>query len=344
MKHRLILQILLVMILSANILRGAGDNMPKATICDLHCDTAINLADGKGTGGAAKKSRVTSEKLKAGGVGLQVYACWVSPKYRHRKAWDRTRQLIAAVKKEISDHPDEMMLVSDKKSWRECRKSKRIGVMLAVEGGHVLDGDISRLDSLHAQGVRILTLTWNNSNQFATSAYSAHKTGIDKGLTPLGRKLIARADKMGMHIDLSHSSEKTFRDVVKTSRLPPLLSHSCVNFLNGHFRNASDKQIKAVADKKGLIGINFCPGFLGDRHKPVSIESVADQFEYIKELAGTDILAIGSDFDGIRETPEGLDGPDKLPDLLNMLKSRDFSQKELDDIGLNNTLRFFGWQ
>lgn len=344
MKHRLIIKTLSMMILSANILRGDGDNMPKATICDLHCDTAINLADGKRIGGQNAKNQVTFEKLKAGGVGLQVYACWVSPKYRHRKAWARAQQLIAAVKKEISDHPDNMMLVTDKKSWQECRKSKRIGVLLAVEGGHVLDGDISLLDSLYDQGVRILTLTWNNSNRFACSAYSVHKTGIDKGLTPLGRKLIARADKLGMHIDLSHSSEKTFWDVVKTSRLPPLLSHSCVKFLNGHFRNASDDQIKALAHKKGLIGINFCPAFLGNKYKPVSIESVADQFEYIKELAGADVLAIGSDFDGIRVTPEGLDGPDKLPNLLKMLKSRGFSQMELDDISLNNALRFFGWQ
>ncbi|MDQ7798478.1 MAG: dipeptidase [Candidatus Edwardsbacteria bacterium] len=318
--------------------------MTQTTICDLHCDTAINLADGKGIGGPRAKSQVTLEKLKAGGVGLQVYACWVSPKYRHRLAWDRARQLIAAVKKEISEHRNEMMLVTGKQSWQECRKSKRIGVLLAVEGGHVLDGDISRLDSLYDQGVRILTLTWNNSNIFACSAYSLHKTGVDKGLTPTGRQLIARADKLGMHIDLSHSSEKTFWDVLKTSKHPPLLSHSCANFLNGHFRNASDRQIKAVSDRKGLMGINFCPAFLGDEHKPKSVESVADQFEYVKELAGTDILAIGSDFDGIRETPEGLDGPDKLPGLLGALKERGFSKKEIEDIGLYNTLRYFGWQ
>lgn len=318
--------------------------MPKTLICDLHCDTAINLIDGRGNGGGSKKSQVTLEKLKKGNVVLQVFACWVSPKYRHRKAWDRAQKMIEAVKKEISDHPNDLMLVTDKKSWQDCRKKNKIGILLAVEGGHVLDGDISLLDSLYVQGVRILTLTWNNSNQFAASAYSVHKTGLDKGLTPLGKKLIARADKIGMAIDLSHSSKKTFWNVLEISRRSPLLSHSCVKFLNGHFRNASDKQIKAMADKKGLLGINFCPAFLGDKHKPRSVESVADQFEYIKELAGTDVLAIGSDFDGIRETPENLDGPDKLPGLLKILKSRGFSQRELEDISLNNTLRFLGWQ
>jgi len=341
MEYCPIIMTLAVMILSSNILQGAEQSMPQISIGDLHCDTAINLADGRGLSG---KIHVTPEKLKAGNVGLQVYACWISPKYRHRKAWERTKQLISAVKKEISSRPGELMLVTDRGSWQKCRSSKKIGVVLAVEGGHALDGDIKLLDSLFDQGVRILTLTWNNNNAFAYSAYSVHKTGIDRGLTPLGKRFIARADKIGMHIDLSHSSEKTFWDVVKTSKYPPLLSHSCVKHLNGHFRNATDKQIRALADKKGLIGINFCPAFLGKTHRSVSIESVADQFEYIKELVGTGILAVGSDYDGIRETPEGLDGPDKLPDLIGLLKARDFNRLELEDIGLNNILRFMGWQ
>ena len=344
MKCIRIYKILLIATIILNTSQGAKADMPDSITADLHCDTAINLADGHGIDSRSKNSHVTPAKLRQGNVGLQVYACWISPKYRHRKAWDRTTRLLATVKKEISDHPDELMLVNDKGSWMECRRSKKIGVVLAVEGGHALNGDIKLLDSLYDQGVRILTLTWNNSNHFATSAYSVHKTGIDRGLTPLGRKLIARADKIGMHIDLSHSSEKTFWDVLEMSKLPPLLSHSCIKFLNGHFRNADDRQIRALAQRKGLMGITFCPAFLGKKHKPVSVESVADQFEYVKELAGSEILAIGSDFDGIRETPEGLDGPDKFPSLLKSLKDKGFSRSELEDIGLNNVLRFMEWQ
>jgi membrane dipeptidase len=335
---------LLITAIIINTSQGAKADMPNSIIADLHCDTAINLADGHGIGSRSKGSHVTPTKLRQGNVRLQVYACWISPKYRHRKAWDRTIKLIAAVKKEIKDHPDELMLVTNKSTWLECRRSNKTCVVLAVEGGHALDGDIKLLDSLYDQGVRILTLTWNNNNAFASSAYSVHKTGIDRGLTPLGKKLIARADQIGMHIDLSHSSEKTFWDVLEISKLPPFLSHSCVKYLNEHFRNADDWQIRALAQRKGLMGINFCPAFLGKKHKTVSVESVADQFEYVKELAGSEILAIGSDFDGIRETPEGLDGPDKFPSLLKSLKDKGFSRSELEDIGLNNVLRFMKWQ
>jgi membrane dipeptidase len=147
-----------------------------------------------------------------------------------------------------------------------------------------------------------------------------------------------------MNIDLSHSSERTFWDVMELSRRPPLLSHSCVKFLNGHFRNATDRQIRALAGRGGLLGINFCPAFLGASQKPANVGSVADQFEYVKELAGTDLLAIGSDFDGIRETPENLGGPDELPGLLEALRSRGFSDRELDDVGGSNFLRYLGWQ
>lgn len=341
MRYLLPFMLLLMTAEIFNYSQGAEFDMPHTIIADLHCDTAINLADGRGL---SKRIHVTPTKLNAGNVSLQVYACWISPKYRHQKAWQRTMQLVGAVKKEILSNSQRMMLVTDKKTWQECRKAKKTGVVLAVEGGHALDGDIGRLDSLYDHGVRILTLTWNNSNHFATSAYSSHKTGIDRGLTPLGRKLIARADKIGLHIDLSHSSERTFWDVLETSKMPPLLSHSCVKHLNGHFRNATDKQIRAIAQKKGLMGINFCPAFLGNKHKPASIESVADQFEYIKELTGTEILAIGSDFDGIRETPEGLEGPDRLPYLMDKLAERGFSTAELEKAGIGNAIRFFGWQ
>lgn len=314
--------------------------MSKTIICDLHCDTALNLADGRGAG----ENHVTLEKLKKGGVSLQVFACWVSPKYRHHKAWIRAQQMINAVKKEIAAHPDILMLVTDRKSWQECRSRNLIGILLAVEGGHALNGNISLLESLYLQGVRILTLTWNNSNHFACSAHSATRTGLDKGLTALGRKLITQADMLGLRIDLSHSSEKTFWDVLELSRRPPLLSHSCVKFLNRHFRNATDRQIRALSERSGLMGINFCPAFLGQQRQPISVESVADQFEYVKELAGTDLLAIGSDFDGIRETPQNLGGPDKLPVLLEVLRARGFRDRELEDIGSNNVLRYLEWQ
>lgn len=311
-------------------------------ICDLHCDTALRLADGYRI--EDSRGHLSLPKMRAGGVGLQVFACWVSPKYRHQQAWIRTLELIAAINREIAQHPTELMLVVGRDSWRECRRKGRIGIILAVEGGHVLGNDVARLDQLYDQGVRMLTLTWNNSNHFADSAFQAGKSGRDGGLTALGRKLIARCDQLGIRLDLSHASERTFWQVLESIRRPPLLTHSCVKFLGGHFRNASDRQIRALAQRGGLLGINFCPAFLGQQKHKVSVASVADQFEYVKELVGAEVLAIGSDYDGIRETPQGLEGPDKLPGLLEALLCRGFSRKQLDDISCRNVLRYLGWQ
>lgn len=311
-------------------------------ICDLHCDTALRLAEGCRL--EDNQGHLSLPKMTAGWVGLQVFACWVSPKYRHQQAWLRTQELIAAINREIARHPRELMLVMDRDSWRECRRKGRIGILMAVEGGHALGDGVGRLEQLYDQGVRMLTLTWNNSNCFASSAHRAEKSGHDSGLTPLGRKLIDRCDQLGIRLDLSHSSELTFWQVLESARNPPLLSHSCVKFLNRHFRNASDRQIRALAQGGGLLGINFCPAFLGLQRPRVSLESVADQFEYVKELVGTDVLAIGSDYDGIRETPPGLEGPDKLPALLEALAGRGFSPKQIVDISCRNVLRYLGWQ
>ncbi len=335
-----------ILILATIITLNAGVDvmpslLPKYRVADLHCDLPMKFMKGKFI--TDDSNHITIERLGRGGVILQVFACWVPPTYRRQKAVDYTREMIERTKSEISKHPDELMLVTDKESWEKCLKGKKIGVLLGIEGGHALGNQNGNLRMFYGQGVRILTLTWNNSNMFATSARSASKTKKDPGLTAEGLKLVKLADSLGMIIDLSHSSEKTFWDVLKVSRRPPIASHSCVRFLNDHSRNLSDRQIKALSRKGGIIGINFYPGFLGSSKK-ADIGSVASQFEYIRELAGSQCLALGSDFDGISSVPKGLEGPDKIPQLMDTLLQRGFSSREIADIGLNNFIRYLGWE
>ncbi len=316
-------------------------NQTTAPIADLHCDTALKLLR---PGGLERRANhVTMEKLRRGGVGLQVFACWVSPRHRRRAAADRALELIGAVRAEVAKRPGALALVCDRASWRACRAGGNIGVLLAVEGGHACDGAVGNLDTFHALGVRILTLTWNNRNAFADSSHHAGKRGTDAGLSPLGRELVARANALGVTIDLSHSSPRTLRDVLACSTRPVLVSHSCCAALRRHHRNLTDGQIQALAGRGGLLGVNFYPGFLGTQRDPADIQSVVDQFVHVKKLVGTDILALGSDFDGISKTPQGLDGPDKFPDLLDALGQAGFTGEEIDGIASRNALRFLGW-
>lgn len=308
---------------------------------DLHCDTALKLTTSAGLD--HPKNHVTLAKLRQGNVGLQVLACWISPKFRHQAAKDQALRMIAALHAEIEKHQDQLMLVTDCASWRACAGQGKIGALLAIEGGHACVDDPGNLDELHSLDVRILTLTWNNHNKFADSSAHAQKRGTDSGLSRLGRELVARAVRMGVIIDLSHSSPRTFDDVLECSARPVMVSHSCAAALRPHHRNLTDGQITALAATGGLLGINFYPGFLGDRRDPADIRSVVDQFVHVKQLAGAGLLAMGSDFDGISKTPQGLDGPDKFPDLLEALRQAGFTETEIDGIAGGNVLRFLGW-
>lgn len=324
-----------------------ADTMPRTEAsylaADLHCDAPMKIVKSKTL--TDRSSHVTVDRLKKGRVALQVFACWVPPSYRRQKAVDYTLDMIAKTKSEISKYPNELMLVTDKASWQKCLKEKKTGIVLGIEGGHALGDQAENLKMFHSLGVRILTLTWNNSNKFAAAGFSASKTKKDPGLTAEGLKLVKSADSLGVMIDLSHSSEKTFWDVLKASKRPPFASHSCARALNKkfQFRNLSDKQITALAQAGGIIGINFYPGFLGEKRKPVDINSVADQYDHMKKLAGVKCLALGSDFDGINEVPKGLEGPDKIPALLKTLEERGFSADEIGQMALGNFLRYMCW-
>lgn len=310
-------------------------------IADLHCDTAIRLL--KGHRLDQERGHLSLARLRAGGVGLQVFACWISPAYRGRRALQHARNLVEAVSAEVSRRPDELRLVSDKASWAGCRQGRRIGVMLGIEGGHGLGGDLRNLESFGRMGVRMLTITWNNSNSFACSAWRAQKSGRDTGLTALGRELVAEAERLGVVLDLSHASEKTFWDVMRHSQKPAVVSHSCVGFLQPHFRNLNDEQLRALASAGWVLGINFYPGFLGEGEGGCGLGRVADHFAYVRELAGPGCLAMGSDFDGVSKLPIGLEGPHRFPELMLELRGRGFTPSELKGVASGNFLRLLGW-
>lgn len=310
-------------------------------VADLHCDTAIKLAKGGGLDAAG--NHLSLDRLRSGGVGLQVFACWISPKYRRQAARARALELLAVLRGMVERHRDDLALVADRASWRECSRRGRIGALLAVEGGHACGDSPDVLDELHSLGVRILTLTWNNHNAFADSSAHAAKRGRDGGLTVLGRRLVERANALGVTVDLSHSSPRTFDDVLDCSARPVMVSHSCLASLRRHHRNLSDGQLAALAGKRGLLGVNFYPGFLGGQRDPCDLRSVVDQFVHAREVAGTEFLALGSDFDGISKVPVGLEGPHRFPDLLAALGQAGFTAQEIDGIAGGNVLRFLGW-
>jgi membrane dipeptidase len=163
-----------------------------------------------------------------------------------------------------------MTLVRTPDELKRAIKEKRLAAMIGVEGGHMIEDKIEYLDNLYVRGARYLTLTWNNSTSWATSAADETTRGdslLHKGLTDHGKKIIARMNELGMLIDVSHNGEQTFWDVMKLTTKPVIASHSSVWALCPHRRNLKDDQIKAIAKNGGVIHLNFYAGFIDSTYE-----------------------------------------------------------------------------
>jgi membrane dipeptidase len=163
-----------------------------------------------------------------------------------------------------------MMLVKTPGDLKRAIKEKRLATMIGVEGGHMIEDKIEYLDNLYVRGARYLTLTWNNSTSWASSAADETTKGDSlphKGLTDLGKKIVARMNELGMLIDISHNGEQTFWDVMKLTTKPVIASHSSVWALCPHRRNLKDEQIKAIAKNGGVIHLNFYAGFIDSTYE-----------------------------------------------------------------------------
>ena len=215
----------------------------------------------------------------------------------------------------------------------------KIAGVLALEGGHSIENSIDHLIQLYQAGVRYMTITWNNSTDWAISAQDP--LSQEMGLSDFGRKAIRTMDSLGIMIDVSHTGIKTIEDILETTRNPIIASHSGARALHDHYRNLYDEQIIAIANTGGLIGVVFYPSFLASSRTTVNVQTVVDHIEYIANLVGVEHVAVGSDFDGIERTPIGLENASQFPNLTLGLLKRGYSRQEAEQILGGNVLRVF---
>ncbi|MBA7681825.1 hypothetical protein ES703_90166 [subsurface metagenome] len=240
--------------------------------------------------------------------------------------------------REIEKNQDDISLVTNYNQIKEVNRAGKIAAILSIEGGEALEGDLGVLRVLYKLGVRLLTLTWNQRNQIA-DGIGESRTG--SGLTEFGLKVIDEMNRLGMLIDVSHLSETGFWDVVKRSKTPIVASHSNCYALCPHLRNLKDEQIKALADKGGVIGITFVPNFLTQEKRKTTVEDVVKHIDYLVEKVGVDYVGLGSDFDGTGGLPLGLEGVDKIPNITGELLDRGYKEKDIKKILGENFLRVF---
>ena len=239
----------------------------KSILIDTHNDIPTTAID-KGVSfdqNLKNKTHSDLQRMKEGGVDAQLFSIWCDGNKQNPYAW--ANREIDTVLAWTNRNPDKMMQAFNTTDIKKAAKQKKLGVLFGLEGGHMIENDLDKLNALYNRGVRYMTITWNNSTNWATSALD-ETTKADslarthKGLTAFGKQVIQRMNELGMLVDLSHVGEQTFWDAINTSTKPILVSHSCVYTLCPFRRNLKDDQIKAVGKNGGVIHLNFYSGFL----------------------------------------------------------------------------------
>lgn len=257
---------------SSNMIRRSDYNSPKANrihfksiLVDTHNDIPTTAIDKGYSFDENLKYKTHSDlvRMERGGVDAQFFSIWCDGEKTMPYAW--ANRQIDTVVAWASRNPGAMMMAKSVSDIKKAARHGKLAALLGVEGGHMIENDINKLVELYNRGVRYMTLTWNNSTEWATSALD-ETTKADslkhKGLTDFGKQIVHKMNELGMMVDVSHVGEQTFWDVIATTKKPVIASHSCVYALCAHRRNLKDEQIKAIAKNGGVIQLNFYSGFL----------------------------------------------------------------------------------
>jgi membrane dipeptidase len=316
-------------------------------------------------------------RLEAGGVGAQFWSVYVpSPPPGTPPADSVTQVLeqIDVVHRMVAKYPNYLALALTADDVERARRSRRIASLIGVEGGHAINSSLGVLRMLYELGARYMTLTHSLNTPWADSATD---TPEHDGLTPFGEDVIREMNRLGMLVDLSHTSPATMADVLDVTRAPVIFSHSSARALTDVPRNVPDDILRRLPGNGGVVMVTFVPGFVSQevadwsaretaerrrlegqpgvdaaavergleawrRANPTpraSMLQVADHIDHIRQVAGIDHIGLGSDFDGITSVPVGLEDVSTYPLLLGELISRGYSDEDIRKITYRNVLR-----
>lgn len=239
----------------------------KAVLIDTHNDVLSSaVLDGKDISHRIADGHSDLDRLKEGGVDVQFFSVYTGPESRNKEGvYKDANQEIDSLESIAARNPGRMLLVTNYKGVKKGIRQKKLVALIGVEGGHMIENDMQKLEALYRRGMRYMTLTWNNSTPWASSAMDETLNPEklkQKGLTDFGKQIVNRMNELGIIVDLSHTGEQTFYDAIATTAKPVLLSHSSVWSICPVFRNVKDDQIKAVGKNGGVICVNFYSGFI----------------------------------------------------------------------------------
>ncbi len=347
-----------------------------AFVLDSHCDTPLKLYDGANLGERVEQGHFDFLRMKEGGLDATFFAIYTSNKIEPDAATRKALQLIARTYDSVEANPDKVAIALTVDDAMELKDRGLTAIFLGMENGLPIQNDLSLLRLFYDMGIRYMTLTHAGNNEICDSCATKEKKW--NGLSPFGKKVVKEMNRLGMIVDVSHISDDSFYDVLKYSKKPVVATHSCCRAIADLPRNMTDQMIKDLAAHDGVIQINFYPPFLNktyaDKFWPLcdafetaegnykknpkkfksqyeeakgrmfaiprpSYKEIVDHIDHVVKLVGINHVGLGSDFDGIEVTPEGLDGVDKLPLITNELVSRGYSEEDIRKILGGNFLR-----
>lgn len=242
-----------------------------ALVVDTHADTPQRFLDegfDMGTVTPVSEGHMDLEKVRAGNLGAEFFAIWVEPSWKGQYA-QHAMLLIDSVYGQAAKHPDQMVMAFSTRDIVAARSGKRprLATLMGIEGGHAIENDLGLLRDFYRLGVRYMTLTWSNTNEWADSSGDINdpKVAHHKGLSPFGKEVVQEMNRLGMMVDVSHVSDRTFYQTLTISRAPVIASHSSARALNNHPRNMTDDMLRAVARNDGVVMVNFFSAFLDQK-------------------------------------------------------------------------------
>ena len=306
-------------------------------VLDSHCDAPSQMMRGRDFCKEDSIGHVDFPRLRAGGVDASYFALYNDPKLSPDEATRYTLDMLAHLYDQVDAGEGEVEFAFSSEEVEENKANGLISILISMENGAPIQGSLSLLRMFYRMGVTCMTLAHNGDNQICDSNAGSGRWG---GLSPFGREVVREMNELGMIVDIAHCSDDTVRDCLEASRAPIVSTHSCCRALASHRRNLPDDLLKAIAEKGGVVQINFYPYFLSDSVDPCpGVKEVVDHIDHAVEVMGIDHVGIGTDYEGIEITPEGLEDVSKLPAVWKEMKKRGYSSSDIAKVAGLNFLR-----
>jgi membrane dipeptidase len=259
-----------------------------AMVVDTHADTPQRFLDeGFDMGSTDPKDygHLSLDKARRGNLGAEFFSIWVDPTTNQGHFAQHTFDLIDSVYEQAARHPDRMMMAFSVADIERAHREHKLAALMGIEGGHSIENDMHLLRDYYRLGVRYMTLSWSNTNEWADSSGDINDPKVQhhNGLTDFGKQVVIEMNRLGMMVDISHVSDKTFWDAIAVSKAPVIASHSSARTLVDAPRNMADDMLRAVAKNGGVVQVNFYSGFVDQKYREAMLAQDKDQTAAIQQ-------------------------------------------------------------